>query len=77
MTMQDIPNREKYNFSDFTENAYQKHLELAKKNYRFIFYDQISDKDRLCLWRHDIDYSPQRGLALAKIESNLKKGVPN
>ena len=65
-------NNEEYFFSDFTEDSYRKYIQLAKENYRFILYPEI-DKSASgqCLWRHDIDYSPQRALKLAQIENAL------
>ena len=63
-------NSQKYLFSDFTEGAYREYLELAKQYYYFIFYSEIENKEKQCLWRHDIDFSPQRALKLAKIETD-------
>jgi len=61
-------NSEKYLYKDFTEKAYREYLVLAKQHYDFIFYSEIQNINRQCLWRHDIDFSPQRALKLAKIE---------
>lgn len=61
--------REKYHFDDFTESAYRECLRLAKSRYRFIPFTAYKDEGAVCLWRHDIDTSPHRALALAKIES--------
>lgn len=62
-----------YNFKDFTEEHYKKLLSLAKDKYVFITYDQYNDKsiENKILWRHDIDFSPNRALALAKIENTF------
>jgi hypothetical protein len=61
--------REKYHFDDFTESAYRECLQLAAARYRFIPYAAYKDQGQVCLWRHDIDTSPQRALALGKIEA--------
>ena len=66
-------NREKYHFDDFTERAYRDCLRLAKGSYRFIDYHHLNTPGRVCLWRHDIDTSPQRALALGKIE--MEEGI--
>ena len=63
---------EKYHYDDFTESAYRKCLQLASARYRFIAYPAYKDQGRVCMWRHDIDTSPQRALALARIEAEEK-----
>jgi hypothetical protein len=64
-----------YNFEDFTETHYRDLLRLAKKKYSFIDYSRVEslEKDRFILWRHDVDFSVNRALALAKIEK--KEGI--
>lgn len=62
-----------YNFEDFTEENYRKILQLAKKNYQFIFYEALDSSHDYIIWRHDIDHSIHRALALAKIE--FEEGV--
>jgi hypothetical protein len=57
-----------YYFSDFTEENYVKLLRLAKKEFIFIGYDEALNDGRNMLWRHDIDYSIHRALALARLE---------
>jgi len=64
-----IPLREKYLFDDFTEESYRQCLKMAKSRYRFITFSEFKADGRVCLWRHDIDTSPQRALKLGKIES--------
>lgn len=59
----------KYHYDDFTEAAYRDCLRLAAARFRFIPYAAYKDQGRVCLWRHDIDTSPQRALALGKIEA--------
>ena len=62
-------NAVKYNFSDFTLEAYDQLLVLAKENHTFIGYDEIDSSLNFCLWRHDIDVSVENAVSLSKIES--------
>ncbi|MER1967974.1 hypothetical protein [Castellaniella sp. GW247-6E4] len=55
--------------SDFTENNYLQLLRLAKESYLFSTYRAIPWGTRFILWRHDLDYSISRALALAEIEA--------
>jgi hypothetical protein len=55
---------------DFTEAEYDALVALAVSNYRFICFDDLDAEPPVVLWRHDIDYSPHRALALARIEAN-------
>lgn len=59
--------------ADFTEQSYRQLLSVAKKNYRFITYQEMQAKDKVIIWRHDIDFSVHRALCLAKIEH--KEGI--
>lgn len=54
--------------ADFTEGSYRKLLSLAKKNWDFCQYDNIPWRTRFILWRHDVDFSLNRSLSLARIE---------
>lgn len=54
---------------DFTEAHYRQLLRTAKASYRFATYDAIPWGTRFILWRHDLDYSINRGAALAGIEA--------
>jgi hypothetical protein len=65
-----IPNSEKYFFSDFTRENYRKLLQIAKKKYKFLFYDETDGQTNFVLWRHDIDFSPQSARRLAQIEAD-------
>lgn len=60
-----------YHIEDFTEENYRKLLRMARNNFEFIQFSDIDKiaKDRVVIWRHDIDYSVHRALALAKIEA--------
>jgi hypothetical protein len=60
--------------SDFTEARYRALVETARDRFRFRRLTDNLDEDAIALWRHDIDFSPNRALALAKIESEF--GVP-
>jgi len=63
-----MTNAEKYFFSDFTRKNYRQILKLAKSKYVFKFFNDDLSTDKFILWRHDVDYSPQSALALARIE---------
>ena len=55
--------------SDFTVDHYQELLILAKAQWDFAQYDSIPWGSRFILWRHDVDFSLNRSLALAQIEN--------
>ncbi len=59
---------------DFTTSAYAELIAAAAKRYRFVRFDDQAPDGDAALWRHDIDFSPQRALALARIEA--EHGVP-
>lgn len=54
---------------DFTLAEYADLLRIAKKKYEFVTYASIDLSKRFVLWRHDVDYSLNRALGLAKIEA--------
>lgn len=54
---------------DFTVDAYQELVVLAKNMYVFACYDDIPWGRQFVLWRHDCDYSLNRAFALARIEA--------
>ena len=55
---------------DFTEAAYRDLIRLAKRRYRFLAFSDYRDAPPgSLLWRHDIDFSVHRALALARIEA--------
>ncbi len=58
-----------YYFEDFTEGKYRQLLNLAKKNYMFISFDDYRNMGKVCLLRHDIDMSVHRAYRLAQIEA--------
>ena len=57
-------------YEDFTESAYRDLIRLAKRRYRFLAFPEYrSAPAGSVLWRHDIDFSVHRALALARIEA--------
>ena len=59
---------------DFTIDAYVELVSAAADRYRLLRFPEASSQGEAALWRHDIDFSPQRALALAKVEAAI--GVP-
>lgn len=55
--------------NEFTENQYREIIRIAQNNYIFSGYDVIPWDSNFVLWRHDIDFSINRSLSLARIES--------
>lgn len=55
---------------DFTTARYSEILVAAKRKYHFSTFADVHGKDGVALWRHDIDFSPHRALALARIEAD-------
>lgn len=58
-----------YYFEDFTESEYRKLLQLAKASWEIIPFLDYKKEGRICLWRHDVDFSMHRALRLAEIEA--------
>ena len=57
---------------EFSSNNYSKIIKLASKKFKFIKFGENYDvNDKIVLWRHDIDFSPQRALVMAKQEADL------
>lgn len=54
---------------DFTTSQYIELLKIAKVNYKFIGYPDITKNAQFILWRHDCDCSLNRSLRLAQIEN--------
>lgn len=66
-----MTNREKYNFDYFTIAHYDELVKLAVENgFTFLTYaDELLKSDRKeILWRHDVEFSPDIALKMAKIE---------
>jgi len=59
---------------DFTIDAYAELVSAAAARYRFLRFAESSTEGEVALWRHDIDFSPQRALELAGVEA--ASGVP-
>jgi hypothetical protein len=59
-------------FSGFKVSDYKQLLLDAKKKFKFVDYNAEDQYEiNSILWRHDVDASLNRALALARIESNL------
>jgi len=63
---------DKYIYNEFTEKNYQNLIELAKENFKFRDFSNSPLKKKELLLRHDVDFSPQRARALARIESEVQ-----
>jgi hypothetical protein len=61
------------NDEDFTIQNYQELLKLAKLGWKILDYRNIQWDENFIVWRHDVDYSLNCSLKLAKIEQ--KEGV--
>ena len=70
ISSKNIPTNFQSNNSDFTIDHYKELLRLAEKNWNIVHYEAIPWGSRFLLWRHDIDYSINRSLALARIEAD-------
>jgi len=55
--------------NDFTEASYRALLDRARSRFRFCRFGEAADESGVALWRHDIDFSPHRALALARLEN--------
>ena len=58
----------KDNKEDFTRENYKRLLKIASNKYQIGTVSGFESEDLTCLWRHDVDCSPQSALAMAKIE---------
>ena len=61
---------DKAEHAEFTETNYHRLLKLAASKYRFASFGDGS-AEPFAIWRHDVDYSPHRALAFARLESAL------
>ena len=60
----------KYRFSDFTLENYARLLEIAKKEYDFIFFQDIpGNSGKTIILRHDVEFSIPVALKMAEIEA--------
>ena len=60
---------ERYDFADFTEDAYAEMLGVAARRWAFEPFGTRAEGPH-ALWRHDVDFSVHRALALARIEAD-------
>lgn len=57
-------------YTEFTEAGYRELLRIAKGHYAFSWFgDYRTAEAGSVLWRHDLDFSVHRALALARIEA--------
>jgi peptidoglycan/xylan/chitin deacetylase (PgdA/CDA1 family) len=68
-----MTNREKYKFDYFTIENYRNQLLYALENgFEFIsFTDEFNKKRKEIIWRHDVEFSLDIALEMAKIENEL------
>lgn len=59
---------------DFTIDTYAELVSAAAARYCFLRFAESSTEGEVALWRHDIDFSPQRALSLARVEA--ASGIP-
>ena len=55
--------------TDFTEASYAMLLDAAASRFQFRRIDDDLSGSGIALWRHDVDFSPHRALALARMEA--------
>jgi len=56
---------------EFNEGQYREILRLVVETYPTTDIQDFRKKGRVCLWRHDVDYSLRRSVALARIEAEF------
>lgn len=68
-----MTNREKYDFDYFTLDHYREIVQLAKdQGFQFILHkDEFVPERKDIIWRHDVEFSPDIALKMAKIENEL------
>ena len=59
-----------WHFEDFTEACYRELISTALGRYAFEPFGTTADVPHV-LWRHDVDYSVHRAVALARLETEL------
>jgi hypothetical protein len=60
-------------YLEFTRSGYRNLLKQAISAYRFVPLADYKAEKGVCIWRHDVDMSPQAARALGKIEQ--REGV--
>jgi hypothetical protein len=68
LSPKNLPTNSNLTNEDFTLNHYRDLLKLAKIKYNFASYKDSTYTAKSLLWRHDVDFSLERSLVLAKIE---------
>lgn len=68
ISSENLPSNNNTNDEDFTLENYRELLKLAKFGWAILDYKNIDWGQKFILWRHDIDYSLNCSLKLAKIE---------
>lgn len=66
---QNLSNAERYHFADFTMDGFRDLLRLAKARYEFRPFHASQPPGRFILWRHDVDFSLNAALRLARLEA--------
>lgn len=71
--MRIMKNKDKYKFEYFTIDNYRNQLQLAIDNgFQFIsFEDDFINERKDIIWRHDVEFSPDIALTMARIENEL------
>lgn len=64
------PAAAEFRYQDFTEHHYAQLVRTASAHYRFVPFTDFAAAGNICLWRHDVDFSPQRARRLAVIEAD-------
>jgi hypothetical protein len=59
-----------WHFEDFTEASYREIVATARERYAFEPFGTAAEGPHV-LWRHDVDYSVHRAVALARVEAQL------
>lgn len=54
--------------ADFTEGELWRRLDAALPRFSFRRFGDDLGGEGIALWRHDVDFSPHRALALARLE---------
>jgi hypothetical protein len=54
--------------ASFTESEYRRLLDMAREKYQFCSFGDSADRPSV-VWRHDVDHSVHRALAIAKLEA--------
>jgi hypothetical protein len=57
-------------WEDFTEDSYRENIRSARERYAFEPFSGAPPDRAHVLWRHDVDFSVHRAIALARIEAD-------